>query len=131
MIKLKTPDMLKIMREAGIIAANARELLARSIRPGMKTKELDDIVRDYIASRGAKPSFLGYRGYPASVCISINDEVVHGIPGERVICEGDIVSVDVGVFYKGFHSDTADTFPAGESIRRGRAADKSYKRKLL
>jgi methionyl aminopeptidase len=114
MIKPKTPDMLKKMREAGIIAANARELAGRSIRPGMTTKELDEIVKSYITGQGARPSFLGYRGYPASVCISINDEIVHGIPGERVICEGDIVSIDVGAYYKGFHSDTADTFPVGK-----------------
>jgi len=113
MITIKTPDMIKRMREAGLIAANARELAGKSIVPGITTREIDAIVHAYILKQGAKPSFLGYSGYPASVCISVNDQVVHGIPGDRVIQEGDIVSIDVGAYYKGFHGDTADTFACG------------------
>lgn len=113
MITIKTPEMIQRMREAGRIAANARELAGQSIAPGMTTRELDEIVHAYILKEGAKPSFLHYNGYPASVCISINDQVVHGIPGDRVMQEGDIISVDVGAYYKGFHGDTAATFACG------------------
>lgn len=113
MIKLKTPDQIARMREACLIAAGARELAGRSVAVGMTTRELDAIVNDYIVRHGAKPSFYKYDGFPGHVCISVNDEVVHGIPGERVIEDGDLVSVDLGAYYKGFHSDTADTFLVG------------------
>ena len=88
-------------------------LAAEAIRPGVTTKQLDTIIRRHIESQGAKPSFLGYGGFPGSACISINDQVIHGIPGPRVIDEGDIVKIDVGAFYKGFHGDSANTFPCG------------------
>lgn len=113
MIKLKTPDQIARMREACQIAAGARELAGRSVAVGMTTRELDAIVNDYILKHGAKPSFYKYDGFPGHVCISVNDEVVHGIPGDRVIQDGDLVSVDLGAYYKGFHSDTADTFLVG------------------
>ena len=113
MIKLKTPDQIARMREACLIAAGARELAGRSVAVGMTTRELDAIVNDYIVAHGAKPSFYKYDGFPGHVCISVNDEVVHGIPGDRVIQDGDLVSVDLGAYYKGFHSDTADTFLVG------------------
>lgn len=113
MIKIKTKDEIARMREAGLLAAAARELAGQSVQAGMTTRELDEIVRSYILRHGAKPSFYHYNGYPGNICISINDEVVHGIPGKRVIQNGDIVSVDVGVYYKGYHGDTADTFCVG------------------
>lgn len=112
-IKSKT-DLMK-MREAGRIAGRALQLAGQSVKPGMTTLELDKIVHDYIVGCGAHPSFLGYAGFPASACISINDEVIHGIPSaKRKIKAGDIVSVDVGAFYNGFHGDTCATFAVGK-----------------
>ena len=102
------------MREAGRITGEALALAGESIKPGMTTKQLDTIIRHHIEKSGAKPSFLGYGGFPGSACISINDEVIHGIPSARVIEEGDIVKVDVGAFYKGFHGDSANTFAVGK-----------------
>ncbi len=115
MISIKSSTDLAKMREAGLIAGRALKLAGESIKAGMTTKALDKIVHDYIISCGAKPSFLGYGGFPASACISINNEVIHGIPThKRRICEGDIVSVDVGAYYKGFHGDTCATFACGK-----------------
>ncbi len=112
-IKSKT-DLMK-MREAGRIAGRALQLAGQSIQPGMTTLELDKIVHDYIVSCGAYPSFLGLYDFPGSACISINDEVIHGIPSaKRKIRAGDIVSVDVGAYYNGFHGDNAATFPCGK-----------------
>lgn len=103
------------MREAGLIAGRALKLAGESIKSGMTTKALDKIVHDYIIKCGAKPSFLNYGGFPASACISINNEVIHGIPShKRRIQEGDIVSVDVGAEYNGFHGDTCATFACGK-----------------
>ncbi len=102
------------MREAGRITGEALALAGESIKPGMTTKQLDTIIRHHIEKNGAKPSFLGYGGFPGSACISINEEVIHGIPSSRVIEEGDIVKVDVGAFYKGFHGDSANTFAVGK-----------------
>ncbi len=101
------------MREAGRITGEALALAGESIKPGMTTKQLDTIIRRHIEKCGAKPSFLGYGGFPGSACISINDEVIHGIPSARVIEDGDIVKVDVGAYYKGFHGDSANTFAVG------------------
>ena len=102
------------MRRAGRITAAARALAGKLVKPGVTTLEIDHAVRKFIESQGAKPSFLGYSGFPGSACISVNDEVIHGIPGHRKLMEGDIVSVDVGAFYEGFHGDCAATFPCGE-----------------
>ena len=102
------------MREACIISARALKLGGEAVQPGVTTGEIDRIIRQYIESMGAKPSFLGYQDYPASACISVNDVVIHGIPGNRKIREGDIVSIDVGAFYNGFHGDNAATFGAGK-----------------
>ncbi len=113
MIAIKNGQELQLMRQACEITAAARALAGEMVRPGVKTKDIDKAVRDYIVSRGAKPSFLGYHGFPASTCISVNSTVIHGIPGGYVLQEGDIVSVDVGAFYKGFHGDCAATFPCG------------------
>lgn len=101
------------MRLAGQITAAARELAGKMVRPGVTTLEIDTAVRKFIESRGATPSFLGYGGFPGSACISVNDEVIHGIPGNLVLKEGDIVSVDVGACIGGFHGDCAATFPCG------------------
>lgn len=103
-----------MMREAGRITAEALLTAREHVKEGISTKELDTIIRNYIEKAGAKPSFLGYAGFPGSACISINDEVIHGIPSkDRILQEGDIVKVDVGAFYKGYHGDSARTFPVG------------------
>ena len=102
------------MRRAGKITAAARALAGEMVTPGATTREIDQAVFQFIKKQGAVPSFLNYNGYPASVCISVNDEVIHGIPGNRVLKEGDIVSVDVGAYIGGFHGDCAATFACGE-----------------
>ena len=115
MVSIKSSTDLAKMREAGKIAGRALKLAGESIKAGMTTKALDKIIHDYIVGCGAKPSFLNYGGFPASACISINNEVIHGIPShKRRIAEGDIVSVDVGAYYNGFHGDTCATFPVGK-----------------
>ena len=114
MVVLKTSRELKAMREAGRISANALKLAGEAVEPGITTWEIDEIVRKYIEGQGAVPSFLGYGGFPATICCSINDEVIHGFPGDRKIQEGDIVSIDVGACYDGYHGDCAATFGAGK-----------------
>lgn len=114
MVRLKNAAQIAIMKEAGRITGEAILTAAEHIREGVSTKFLDTRIREYIEKCGAKPSFLGYGGFPASACISINDEVIHGIPSDkRILCEGDIVKIDVGAFYKGFHGDSARTFAVG------------------
>jgi methionyl aminopeptidase len=112
-ISIKSPREIELMRQAGKITAAARALAREMVTPGITTAQIDREVRHFIEKSGAVPTFLGYGGYPASVCLSVNDEVIHGIPGHRVIHEGDIVSVDVGATYKGFVGDCAGTFVAG------------------
>jgi len=102
------------MREAGRIVAETHRLLARAIRPNITTKELDQIAEEFIRSQGAIPSFKGYNGFPGSICASVNEELVHGIPGPRKLVEGDIISIDIGAQYKGYHGDSAWTYPVGE-----------------
>ena len=114
MIAIKNGQELMCMRQACKITAAARALAGKMVRPGVTTQQIDKAVHDYIVSQGAKPSFLNYNGFPASTCISVNDTVIHGIPGGYVLREGDIVSVDVGAYYKGFHGDCAATYPCGE-----------------
>ena len=114
MIVLKTKSELALMRTAGRIATQALIMAGQMVRPGVSTAQIDREVNKFIVSHGAAPSFLGYGGFPASACISINDAVIHGIPSRRLISEGDIVSIDVGAFYKGYHADNAATFPAGK-----------------
>jgi methionyl aminopeptidase len=116
MITIKSDEEVKIMREAGRVVGEVLELLAEAVRPGLVVKELDKIVRKEYAKRGVIPTFLGYAEppYPATVCVSVNDELVHGIPGDRVIQEGDIVSIDLGATYKGFIGDSALTIGVGE-----------------
>ena len=113
MISIKTDRELEIMRRACKITAAARALAGEMVRPGVTTGEIDKAVHDFIVSQGAKPSFLHYQGYPGSACISVNEVVIHGIPGKRVLKEGDIVSVDVGACWQGFHGDCAATFACG------------------
>ena len=113
MIAIKNERELIVMRKACEITAAARALAGEMVRPGVSTKAIDKAVHDFIVSQGAKPSFLGYGGFPGSTCISVNSTVIHGIPGSYVLQEGDIVSVDVGAYYKGFHGDCAATYPCG------------------
>ena len=113
MIIIKNENQLAAMRQACRITAAARALAGEMVRPGVSTKQIDKAVHDYIVGQGAKPSFLGYNGFPASTCISVNNAVVHGIPGDYILRDGDIVTVDVGAKFKGFHGDCADTFPCG------------------
>lgn len=130
MVSIKSPREIEAMRKAGRITARARALAGSMVAPGVTTREIDTAVRRYIKSQGAKPSFLGYGGFPGSACISVNDEVIHGIPGSRVLQEGDIVSIDVGAFIGGFHGDCAATFPCGtvsdEAMRLIRVTEESF-----
>ena len=115
MIQLKTPEQIKIMQIAGRITGEALLVAKEMIREGITTKQIDDKIRTYIKKCGAKPTFLGYGGFPGSACISINDEVIHGIPSnDKILKNGDIVKIDVGAFYKGFTGDSAATFAVGE-----------------
>jgi methionyl aminopeptidase len=115
MISIKIERELEVMRKACKITAEARRLAGEMVKPGVTTQEIDKVVHDYIVSQGATPSFLGYGGFPASACISVNDVVIHGIPGKQIIRQGDIVSVDVGAYWGGFHGDCAATFICGET----------------
>ena len=130
MISVKNERELEIMRKACKITAAARALAGEMVRPGVTTKQIDKAVYEFILSQGAKPTFLGYGGFPASTCISINEVVIHGIPGNRVLKEGDIVSVDVGAFIGGFHGDCAGTYPCGqvsdEALRLIRVTQQSF-----
>ena len=113
-IEIKSEKEIDAMRQAGKIVAEILKTLTKQVKPGMKTKELDIIAERELKRLDAESSFKGYRGYPATVCVSINDEIVHGIPGGRVLKEGDIVSLDFGAIYNGFHGDAAVTVPVGE-----------------
>ena len=114
MIELKTEREIEIVKKNGQILAQTLKLLEENTKPGMKTKELDQLAEDFIKKQGGYPAFKGYRGFPASICVSINEEVVHGIPGERVIEPGQIVSLDAGILKDGYYADAAETYPVGE-----------------
>ena len=114
MIYLKTDEEIELLRENNLLVSRALAEVGRHIRPGVTTLFLNNIAEEFIRDNGAEPAFLGYQGYPASACISVNEQVVHGIPSDRVIEEGDIVSVDLGTFLKGFVGDSAYTFAVGE-----------------
>lgn len=114
MIIIKSAQEIELMRRAGRIVAQVLSNLSRIIRPGITTAQLDNVAQRFIRSQHAKAAFLGYHGFPASICASINDEVVHGIPSLRRLAEGDIISVDVGASYKGYFGDAACTFPVGK-----------------
>ncbi|WP_100404147.1 type I methionyl aminopeptidase [Bacillus sp. FJAT-42315] len=113
MIICKTPREIEIMREAGRIVALTHKELQKHISPGIKTKELDEIAEKFIKQHDAIPSFKGYNGFRGSICASVNEELVHGIPGDRVLKEGDIISLDIGANYRGYHGDSAWTYPVG------------------
>lgn len=114
MITLKSAHEIELMRRAGEITAAARGVARDMVKPGVTTAQIDKAVFEFIRSQGATPSFLHYNGYPASVCVSVNDEIIHGIPGKRVLQEGDVVSVDVGAYIGGVHGDCAGTYPCGK-----------------
>src|SRR6476469_758175 len=112
-VEIKTPEQIDAMRRAGLVVGRTLELLRSSVRAGVTTGDLDAIAEDSIRTAGATPSFLGYQGFPASICASVNDEVVHGIPGDRVLAEGDLVSIDCGAIVDGWHGDAAITVAIG------------------
>ena len=114
MITIKSPREIELMRQAGRITAAARTVAREMVAPGVTTQEINKAVHQFIKKSGAVPSFYGYGGFPASSCISVNDEIIHGIPGRRVVNEGDIVSLDVGACLHGYHGDCAGTFAAGK-----------------
>lgn len=120
-ITIKSAREIELMTEAGRILEIVHDELAKALRPGMSTMDIDRLGEELIRSHGCTPSFLGYNGYPASICVSINDEIVHGIPNKkRIIKDGDIVSLDAGVIYKGYHSDAARTHAIGEISKEAR-----------
>ena len=131
MIYIKTKEEIKIMAEGGKMLAKIVKELTKMIKPGITTQELDKVAEDLIFKSGAKPSFKGYGGFPATLCTSINEEIVHGLPSERKLKKGDIVSLDLGLFLKGFHSDMAVTLPVGkidpEIVRLIRITKKALK----
>src|SRR4029079_1866704 len=112
-VEIKSPEQIDLMRKAGLVVGQTLELLRSSVRAGISTGELDAIAEDNIRSSGATPSFKGYHGFPGSICASVNDEVVHGIPGDRVLADGDVVSIDCGAIVAGWHGDAAVTVPVG------------------
>jgi len=113
-IYIKSKSEIELMRQAGRITAGARTIARQAVAAGVSTKQIDKLVHEFIVKSGAKPTFKGYGGFPGSACISVNDQVIHGIPGKRIIRDGDIVSLDVGATYKGFVGDCAGTFACGE-----------------
>jgi methionyl aminopeptidase len=113
-IQVKTPQQIELMRAAGLVVGGALEMLRTSLRDGMSPADLDALAEEYIRDHGATPSFLGYQGFPATLCVSVNDEIVHGIPGPRPLREGDLVSIDCGAILAGWHGDAAITVALGE-----------------
>lgn len=113
MISIKSEREIELLKVAGQIVGDTHKYLIPFIKPGITTKELDNLAHKYIISRGATPSFLGYEGYPGSICTSVNEEVVHGIPSNRKLKNGDIISIDIGACYKGYHGDSAWTYTVG------------------
>lgn len=118
MISIKTPEEIELLRVAGEITGDTHNFLKKFIKPGITTGELDKLAYDYILSRDCTPSFKGYDGFPGTICASVNDEVVHGIPGDRVLQEGDIITLDIGACYKGYHGDSAWTYPVGKISKK-------------
>ncbi|HHT50251.1 MAG TPA: type I methionyl aminopeptidase [Eubacteriaceae bacterium] len=114
MIILKSPNEIEIMKKAGRVVAEVHEILKETVMPGITTKELDRIAEEHIRKSNALPAFKGYNGFPASICTSINEEVVHGIPGSRILVEGDIISIDIGAIVDGYYGDAAKTYPVGK-----------------
>ena len=119
-ITIKSPHEIEIMRRAAQITAGARSMGRQAVRDGLTTRQIDRAVHEYIVKNGGKPSCLGYEGFPAATCISVNDEVIHGIPGKRIVRNGDIVSIDLCATYRGFVGDCAGTYPVGEVSEEAR-----------
>lgn len=130
MIIIKTSSEIAKLRKANKLTHDALDAAEEAIRIGMTTKELDEVIRKFFAAHGVKSGFLGYGGFPASACISVNEEVIHGIPGDRVIQDGDIVSVDTGAYYEGYYGDSARTFAVGNVSQERLALMKSTKESL-
>lgn len=130
MINLKSPEEIELIRTSGRIASQTLDYVASHIKPGVSTEKLDNLGHQFILDHEATPSSLGYRGFPKSMCISVNEEVVHGIPGKRRLKEGDIVKVDITVFKNGFHGDTARTFYVGEVSKRAKSLVEATKNSL-
>jgi len=130
MIELKTPEELERMRRAGHIVAGLLEHLAGLVRPGIKTKELDEAAAACLKRAGARPAFLGYRGFPETICVSVNDEVVHGIPRERRLRDGDLVSIDAGALLEGWYADAATTLAVGSVSPAARRLTEAARRAL-
>ena len=130
MIELKTPDEIELMRRAGRVVAGLLEHVAALVRPGVQTRELDEAANRYLRDAGAGPAFLNYRGFPATICVSVNEEVVHGIPGDRRLREGDLVSVDAGALVQGFYADAALTVAAGVMSPEGKRLSDTTRRAL-
>lgn len=131
MIYKKSPEEIAVMRRAGAVVTETLNRLEEALRPGVTTGELDRIAEETITGRGARPSFKGYRGFPASICTSPNNVIVHGIPDDTVLDGGDIISIDVGAFLDGFHADSAWTFPVGEVSAEAAALLKTTEESLL
>ena len=131
MISIKTPREIELLRIAGEITGSTHNYLKPFIKPGITTKELDRLAEDYIRSRGATPSFKGYDGFPSTICASINEEVVHGIPSNRKLREGDIISIDIGACYKGYHGDSAWTYPVGKISKENEELLKNTEKSLF
>jgi methionyl aminopeptidase len=130
MIKIKTEEEILIMAEGGKILSGILKELQKEVRPGIKTLELDNLTEKLISKAGGKPSFKGYNSFPSALCISVNDEVVHGVPSQRELKDGDIVSLDIGMKYKGYHSDMAVTLPVGEISKEAKKLLEVTKRAL-
>jgi methionyl aminopeptidase len=113
-IQVKSAEQIELMRTAGLVVGQALDLLTRTLAPGLTTRQLDAVAEEFIRGQGATPSFKGYHGFPATICVSVNDEIVHGIPGDRVIEDGDLVSIDCGAIVDGWHGDAAVTVAVGD-----------------
>lgn len=120
MIHIKSPREIEYMRDAGKVVAETHHELAKAVKPGISTRELDQIAEDYIISKGARPTFKGYHGFPATICASPNHVVVHGIPGLEPLKNGDIISIDIGAVLNGYQGDAAQTLPVGEISAEGK-----------
>ena len=132
MINIKSKEEIEVMREGGKILAEIMQKLEQMVRPGVSTQDLNEVAEDLVFRYGARPSFKGYQGFPATLCTSINEEIVHAVPSDRVLSEGDIISLDMGILWKGFHTDMAITLPVGkvdsEVARLIRVTKKALKR---
>ena len=126
MIILKSEEELLLMREAGRLVSEAQALIEQHLRPGITTKELDELITFFLKDKKAQSTFLGYRGFPAHICTAINEEVVHGIPGKRRLFSGDIISIDIGVRFNGYCGDHAVTYPVGEISFQAKKSNSTF-----